>query len=86
MQWIVERLCSDWGDGATWTLQPGEHPHEAGWLKLDISKARQRLHWVPRWSLETALAHTTGWHRAWLDGQDMRAICLEQISGYCNDA
>lgn len=86
VQWVVERLCAAWGDDATWTLQAGDHPHEAGFLKLDISKARQRLHWAPRWTLDVALARTAEWHRAWLDGQEMRAICLHQISAYLADA
>lgn len=86
VQWVVERLCAEWGDGATWELQPGSHPHEAGWLKLDISKARQHLGWEPRWNLHTALARTVEWHHAWLDGRDMRAFCLEQISRYNNHA
>ena len=85
VQWIVEYLCEDWSDDASWTLQPGEHPHEASFLKLDISKARQRLQWTPRWSLETALKRITEWHRAWLSGQDMRAFCLNQISLYRGD-
>ena len=85
VQWIVEHLCEDWGDGASWTLQPGEHPHEANFLKLDISKARQRLQWTPRWSLETALKHITEWHQAWLSGQDMRSVCLNQINQYRAD-
>jgi CDP-glucose 4,6-dehydratase len=82
VQWIVERMCQQWGTGARWTLQPGDHPHEAASLKLDVSKARQRLRWRPRWSLDTALAETIRWHKAWLDGRDMRAFCLEQISQY----
>lgn len=82
VQWVVEHLCESWGDGATWSLQPGNHPHEASFLKLDISKARQRLQWAPRWSLETALTCITEWHRAWLQGQDMQAVCLQQISQY----
>jgi len=82
VQWIAEYLCAAWGDGATWALHSGEHPHEANYLKLDISKAKQRLQWVPRWTLETALNHITEWHRAWLTGQDMRAVCLNQISQY----
>lgn len=82
VQWIVEKLCQAWGVGATWSLQPGNHPHEAHYLKLDISKARQRLHWAPRWSLEMALHQITSWHQAWLNRQDMRAICLQQISQY----
>lgn len=85
VQWIVEHLCESWGDGASWTLQPGSHPHEASFLKLDISKARQRLQWAPRWSLETALERVTEWHQAWLSGQDMRAVCLNQITQYRSD-
>jgi CDP-glucose 4,6-dehydratase len=82
VQWVVDHLCEAWGDGATWTLQPGDHPHEASYLKLDISKARQRLQWAPRWALDTALTRVTEWHRAWLARQDMHAVCLQQISQY----
>jgi CDP-glucose 4,6-dehydratase len=84
VQWIVERLCAIWG-GASWTMQPGDHPHEARFLKLDISKARQRLGWVPRWSLDTALDQIVRWHQAWMDGQDMRSICQFQIQSYMKD-
>ena len=31
-----------------WEVDPGPHPHEAHWLKLDSSKARARLGWTPR--------------------------------------
>jgi CDP-glucose 4,6-dehydratase len=82
VQFIVEHLCKRWGSDATWALQPGTHPHEANFLKLDISKARERLQWTPRWPLETALKHIVVWHQAWLSGQDMRAVCLHQISLY----
>jgi CDP-glucose 4,6-dehydratase len=82
VQWIVEQLCAAWGQGATWAVQPGEHPHEAHFLKLDISKARQRLQWAPHWPLKTTLNHITHWHQAWLNGQDMRTICLQQINSY----
>jgi CDP-glucose 4,6-dehydratase len=85
VQWIVEKLCQIWGSGASWTLQPGDHPHEASFLKLDISKARQRLHWGPRWSLERALNQIIDWHQAWLGDHDMRAVCLKQISQYGSD-
>ena len=82
VQWIVEQLCQAWGGNATWALQPGEHPHEANYLKLDISKAKQNLHWHPRWPLQTALHHITTWHQAWLANENMRNYCLQQISQY----
>jgi CDP-glucose 4,6-dehydratase len=81
-QWVVEHLCAAWGHDGAWARQPGDHPHEAGFLKLDVSKARRRLGWAPRWSLEHALGQSVAWHRAWLEGQDMRACCLRQISEF----
>jgi CDP-glucose 4,6-dehydratase len=84
VMWIVERLARAWGEGAGWQLDLGEHPHEAHYLKLDISKARHRLGWQPRWSLDTALSKITHWHRAWRSQQDMRQACLEQITQYTN--
>lgn len=82
VQWIADYLCRSWSNAAIWSIQPGHHPHEAGVLKLDITKAQHRLQWVPKWSLETALQQVIDWHRAWLGGQDMRAVCLHQISLY----
>ncbi|NUZ08204.1 CDP-glucose 4,6-dehydratase [Piscinibacter koreensis] len=82
VQWIVERLVAAWGEGASWEVDPGEHPHEAHYLKLDISKAAQRLHWQPAWNLDTALQRVAEWHRAWLAGADVAAVCRAQIHQY----
>jgi CDP-glucose 4,6-dehydratase len=82
VQWIVEHLARAWGPRARWVLDAGTHPHEARYLKLDINKARQGLHWQPRWRLGTALQHIVTWHQAWCAGQDMSALCLQQIGQY----
>jgi CDP-glucose 4,6-dehydratase len=82
VQWIVEHLVSNWCNGATWQLDGGTHPHEANYLKLDISKAKARLGWQPRWALGTALEATTDWHQKWLAGTDMKAVTLDQINQY----
>ena len=82
VQWIVERLVGAWGDGAAWRLDGDSHPHEASYLKLDISNARARLGWQPRWRLAHALEQIVGWHKGWLAKGDMRLLCLEQIGRY----
>ncbi len=82
VQWIVERMVELWGEGAVWRLDAAKHPHEANYLKLDISKARNRLAWRPRWDLETALSRIISWHRAWIGKQDMREVCVRQIEEY----
>ena len=84
VQWIVEHLAERWGNCATWVLDGGDHPHEAHYLKLDISKAGGRLGWKPRWTLDTALEKITDWHQAWLARDDMRAHSLAQITAYMN--
>lgn len=82
VQWIVERMVASWGDSASWQQDGGLHPHEANYLKLDISKAKTKLGWHPRWNLGRALMNITNWHRAWLDKDDAQALCLEEIEQY----
>jgi CDP-glucose 4,6-dehydratase len=82
VQWIVERLAKAWGEGAGWQMDSTNHPHEAGYLKLDISKARSRLDWQPSWDLDTALAKIVEWQHAWLAGENARGLCLAQIAQY----
>jgi CDP-glucose 4,6-dehydratase len=82
VRWVVERVAALWGAGLDWASDPGEHPHEAHSLKLDSSRARERLAWAPRWDLERGLAATVDWYRAYRDGADMRAFSLAQIEAY----
>jgi CDP-glucose 4,6-dehydratase len=82
VQWIVESLTRSWGEGASWVVDGGDHPHEAHYLKLDCSKAKARLDWQPRWHLDATLDKIVEWHRACRDGQDMREVTLRQISEY----
>jgi len=80
--WIVEAMANKWGKDASWSFDEGDHPHEAHYLKLDISKARQTMGWSPRWTLDKALDQTVEWHTAWLQGNDVRTLCLQQINDY----
>ncbi|WP_420906019.1 CDP-glucose 4,6-dehydratase [Candidatus Magnetaquiglobus chichijimensis] len=82
VQWIVEQLTAQWGEGAIWQLDQQPQPHEAHYLKLDCSKARARLNWYPRWSLSETLSSIVSWHKAWLEHEDMQAVTLDQISNY----
>jgi CDP-glucose 4,6-dehydratase len=77
---VAQTLARLWGEDAHVELaSAAANPHEAGLLTLDSTLARTQLRWKPRWSLEQALARTTGWHRAWLNGADMAAVSLDQI-------
>ena len=84
--WPVERIATAmskrWGGGASWFLDGNESVHEAGYLKLDSSKARAELAWQPRLRLESALEWLVDWYRAWQSGDDMQTFSLQQIAAY----
>lgn len=82
VEWILNYMVDSWGDGAHWQLDRDSHPHEANYLKLDISKARARLNWAPTWNLEKTLSRIVQWHRAFLSGADIQAQCLDEIHAY----
>ncbi len=80
---VAEAVAGLWGDAARIDFpHGGQHPHEAGLLRLDIARARNELGWQPRWTLQTALRNTVSWHKSWLLGADMAAVTLAQIEEY----
>lgn len=85
VQAIVERLTAQWGEGAQWKLDGGDHPHEATFLKLDCSKARARLGWSPQWDLNRTLDTIVDWYKAMVRREDMRAVTLKQIDNYTHN-
>lgn len=81
VEWIVRKTASLW-DRLRWEKGGGSHPHEAQFLKLDCSKARNRLDWMPRLPLEKALEWTALWYKAYHAGEDMRGFTEQQITMY----
>ncbi len=82
VRWIADRLTELWPDPLRWELDPGPHPHEAHFLSLDSTRARERLGWRPRWALAEALAAIVAWHLAERAGDDLRAVTLGQIDAF----
>jgi CDP-glucose 4,6-dehydratase len=82
VRWIVDRVTELWPGELRWDVDPGRHPHEAGFLALDSAKARERLGWAPRWGLGTALERIAEWHLGHREGADLRALTLAQIAAY----
>jgi CDP-glucose 4,6-dehydratase len=82
VSWILEQLIKSWGDCASWSLDSGEHPHEAHYLKLDCAKAKSRLGWQQWWHLDDALNKIVDWQKQYVQGADMKAVTLSQINAY----
>lgn len=66
----------------SWESGTVAEPHEAKVLKLDSSKARSELGWIPNWSLEVALHETIAWHESWKRSEDMYDVSRAQIARY----
>ncbi len=82
VQEVINLLIQHWGRSASWRQDDGEQPHEAHSLKLDCSKARQYLGWMPRLSLEQAVENVVLWQTAYQRQADMQAFSLQQIKLY----
>lgn len=79
---VAATLCRLWGQDATWTHDQTPQPHEAGLLTLDSTKARKRLGWTPRWSLDAALGEVVAFAKADAAGADMQDVVLRHIGLY----
>lgn len=66
-----------WGDG-----QDG--PHEAGWLALEIAKARDALGIRPVWGLAESVRLTMAWYQRQREGVGARNACEQDIDAFEN--
>jgi len=82
VRYLVSELARLWGDAASWRSVEPEQVHEAHILRLDSSKARARLGWSPRWTLDEALANIVHWYKVFYYGQDVQACSLSQIQSF----
>ncbi len=80
---IVKIMCQNFDNKIKYNIDKAEQPHEAHYLKLDITKAKKYLKWKPRWTAKTALDKICDWTKAYQQKKDMRKVCIEQIQDFC---
>jgi CDP-glucose 4,6-dehydratase len=81
--YLAELFCSSWGKDASWKTQTDNGPHEANFLKLDCSKAKTVLGWMPRWNIKTAVEKVVQLEQCEADIE--KNVCLRnQIMEYLN--
>jgi CDP-glucose 4,6-dehydratase len=79
---VADLLISGWGETARWEKEGSDQPHEANLLKLDCSKARTQLGWIPKWNLECAAQKIVEWQKSFQAKENMQEISLAQIYNY----
>jgi CDP-glucose 4,6-dehydratase len=81
----VSNYCSKKLENLNWVDVSNKYsPHEAQLLQLDSTKAKTKLKWAPKWSVETALDHTISWYESLANSKDIKKISLNQIKLYQN--
>ena len=59
---MLKLAIASWGKGEYVVEQVEGQPHEAGLLKLDISKAINELNWQPKMNAQQAVSMTMDWY------------------------
>ena len=80
---LVQEAMDIWGAGQYDKPALTGQPHEAGLLKLDISKALTYLDWKPVFNSKTAIAQTIDWYKAYAtQPASIKAFTLAQIQQF----
>ena len=80
--WILEEIRRNWNEPVNWEISEGNQPHEANLLKLDSTKAKNELKWLPRLSLAEGIKLTAEWYQGFNDQTDLVELTKTQIEFY----
>jgi len=83
---LVDYVINCWGTGS-FSLDNLDHPHEANLLKLDISKARAILGWMPIYDVYEAITRTVKWYKAFYNSstnKEISELTLNEIRSFEN--
>lgn len=82
---MLDLAINCWGSGDYKVEKVDGQPHEAGLLKLDISKSVNELNWKPKLDARTAVQLTIDWYKEYQNnGQSIDSFTNNQIINYLN--
>ena len=80
---LVDLFCRSWGEGAAWENRAETNaPHEANFLKLDCSKVKSVLGWMPRWHITKCMEMVCRFSKLWLAGGNLPAEMDAEIKEF----
>lgn len=63
-----------------WGIDSGDnHPYEAKFLSLDISKSKQLMGWSPRLDIDETIKMTAEWYQGYFANDDLDLISCKQV-------
>ena len=79
---MVKKSIQNWGSGTYKAIINKNNPHEAGLLKLDISKAINDLNWTPVFNAHIAVERTINWYKSYYNGLNASDLIKLDIEYY----
>jgi CDP-glucose 4,6-dehydratase len=78
---VSAKVIENYGQGDLKDISDSNAWHEAKLLMLDINKAKFRLGWEPRMTIDQCVALTVDWYKRYKK-EKVHSICLEQIEKF----
>lgn len=83
---MLNLAIENWGSGSFQIYQEINQPHEAGLLKLDISKSITELDWLPKMNAFKTVDFTLSWYKEFVKNKkDINAFTEKQIAFFLNN-
>ncbi len=83
---MAELVIKTWGKGTYELINPIDLPHEAGLLKLDISKSLEFLNWKPTFTANNAVQFTIDWYKSYYESPSLiNTFTSQQIFDFLNN-
>ena len=83
---MVKAAIVSWGSGDYHIEQVVCQPHEAGLLKLDISKVKSVLNWIPKMNAKKTVKFTLDWYHVFNSNKiNIADFTLKQIKIFLNE-
>ena len=79
---VVTLAAQAYGSGQWHTEKMPSGPHEAGWLALEVARARTVLGVSSRWKLQEGVRRSLHWYRRHAQGAAALALCHKDIDDF----
>jgi CDP-glucose 4,6-dehydratase len=81
---VADLAVQAWGGSASWKLDSDPQLHEAGYLLLDSSKAREKLAWQDKLDFQGTIQWTMDFYKAESEGKGARSLLEAQVAEFAS--
>ena len=82
VSWITDKIIDVWGSDVKVDYNNTDYKPETNLLKLDCSKAKSKIKWMPKIKLEQAIQLTVDWYKQYEQKNELKEFTQNQIEEY----